>query len=90
MLASAKHPSFLGLVLSSVARVLFATLLFTALGMGVGLLLGILGTAAMGLARGGTIDMTNAYRHIAIPFAITLGCMALIGATYLELRARRT
>lgn len=89
-LAAAKHPSTVSVVVASVARVLFATLLFTAGGMGLGLLLGILGTAAWGMMHGGNIDMTIAYRHIAIPFAITIGCVALIGASYLEVRARRT
>ena len=89
-LAAVKHASTFSVVLSSVIRVLFATLLFTAGGMGLGLLLGILGTAGWGLMHGGNIDMTNAYRHVAIPFAITVGSIALIGASYLEVRARRT
>lgn len=89
-MVAAKHASAFSRVLASVARVLFATLLFTAAGMGVGLLLGILGTIAWGAMRGSHIDMRNAYLHVAIPFAITIGCVALIGATYMELRARRT
>jgi hypothetical protein len=89
-LAAAKGPSTVSILLSSVIRVLFATLLFTAGGMGLGLLLGILGTAAWGMMHGGNIDMTNAYRRIAVPFAITIGCIALVGASYLEVRARRT
>lgn len=89
-LAAAKHPSRFSIILASVVRVLFATLLFTAGGMGVGLLLGILGTLAWGVIHGGNIDMTNAYRHVAIPFAITIGSIAFIGAAYLEVCARRT
>ncbi len=88
--AAAKHPSTFSVLIASVARVLFATLLFTAAGMGLGLLLGILGTAAWGRMHGGNIDMTIAYRQVAIPFAITLGCVAFLGASYLEVRARRT
>lgn len=72
------------------ARVLFATLLFTAGGMGVGLLLGILGTVAWGAIRGSHVDMRNAYLHVAIPVAIFIGAVAFIGAAYLEVRARRT
>ena len=75
---------------ASTVRVLFATLLFTAGGMGLGLLLGILGTLAWGMIRGGNIDMTNAYRHVAIPIAIALGTVAFFGSIYLERRARRT
>lgn len=70
-------------------RVLFTTLLFTAGGMGVGLLLGILGTALYGMIRGGSIDMSNAYRHVAIPVAILSGSVALVGSVVLEVRARR-
>ena len=33
--------------------------------------------------------MTNAYRHVAIPVAITLGAAALIGALVLEVRSQR-
>ncbi len=89
-MTAVKGPSTFAIVLSSVMRVLFATLLFTAAGMGVGLLLGILGTVAWGMMHGGNIDMTIAYRHVAIPFAITIGSIAFIGAGYLEVRARRT
>ncbi len=89
-MAAAKYPSAFSVVVASVARVLFATLLFTAAGMGVGLLLGIVGTIAWGAIRGSQVDMRVAYLHVAIPFAITVGCMAFIGASYLEVRAHRT
>ena len=88
--AAAKHPSAFSIVLASVARVLFATLLFTAAGMGVGLLLGILGTVAWGAIRGNQLDMRNAYLHVAIPVALALGIIAFLGSIYLELRACRT
>ena len=71
-------------------RVLFTTLIFTAGGMGLGLLLGIIGMIIYGLAAGVQPDMRNAYRHVAIPLAITIGCVAFIGALVLEVRARRT
>ncbi len=88
-LASSPRPSNVSLAFTSTLRVLFTALLFTAGGMGVGLLLGIVGTIAYGMAGGGKIDMTNAYRHVAIPLALTLGAAALIGATVLEIRALR-
>ncbi len=78
------------LLLTSAVRVLFTTLLFTAGGMGLGLLLGILGMVTYGLIAGVRPDMRYAYLHFAIPFAITIGCIALIGALVLEARARRT
>ncbi len=77
------------IVFTSTIRVLFTTLLFTAAGMGAGLFLGIVGTLIYGMIEGGSIDMTNAYRHVAIPVAITLGAAALIGALLLEVRSQR-
>ena len=91
MAISAAHPhrSKLSIVFSSAVRVLFTTLLFTAAGMGAGLFLGIIGTLVYGMIKGGSIDMTNAYKHVAIPVAITLGGAAFVGALALEVRTRR-
>jgi amino acid transporter len=87
---AAQHRSKLSLLFTSTVRVLFTTLLFTAGGMGLGLLLGIIGMVAYGLIVHVQPDMRNAYRHVAIPLAITVGSVALIGALGLEVRARRT
>jgi hypothetical protein len=76
--------------LGSTARVLFTTLIFTAGAMGLGLLLGIICLVTYGLIAGVQPDMRNAYRHVAIPVAVTIGCLAFAGALALELRARRT
>ena len=84
-----RRPGTFARAFGSTARVLFTTLLFTAAGMGVGLLLGILGMITYGLIAGVQPDMRNAYRHVAIPTAITIGCIAFVGALVLELRARR-
>jgi hypothetical protein len=84
-----KRRSKLSIAFTSTVRVLFTTLLFTAAGMGAGLFLGILGTAIYGMISGSKIDMTNAYKHVAIPVAILTGCTALIGSAVLEVRARR-
>ena len=73
-------------VLGSTARVLFTTLLFTAGAMGLGLLLGIIGLVTYGLIAGIQPDMRNAYRHVAIPVAIMIGCAAFAGALVLEFR----
>ena len=81
--------SKLSIAFTSAVRVLFTTLLFTAGGMGVGLFLGIVGTIVYGIIRGGNIDMTNAYKHVAVPVAITLGAAAFVGALVLEVRSRR-
>src|SRR5579863_3754079 len=82
------RPSATAVVLNSVLRVLFATLLFTAAGMAVGLFCGIVGTVVYGMIRGGQIDMTNAYRHIAIPFALLVGSVALVASAIVEVRSR--
>jgi len=82
------HRSKLSVAFASIVRVLFATLLFTAGGMAVGLFCGIVGTVIYGMIRGGQIDMSNAYRHVAIPIALLVGTVALVGSTVLEVRSR--
>lgn len=89
-MVTVQERGIIGGMLAAAVRVLFTTLIFTAGGMGLGLLLGIIGMVTYGLVAGVQPDMRNAYRHIAIPVAITIGSLALIGALYLELRARRT
>lgn len=79
----------ISILFTSTMRVLFSTLLFAALGMGAGLFLGILGTVGYGLIRGSSVDMSNAYKHVAIPLAAIAGTVALIGSAVLEVRARR-
>ncbi len=69
----------LSVLFTATIRVLFTTLLFTAGGMGLGLLLGIIGFVTYGLLAGVQPDMRNAYRHVAIPVAITIGCAGLRG-----------
>ncbi len=59
--------SKLSILFTSTVRVLFTTLIFTAGGMGLGLLVGIIGMIVYGLVAGVQPDMRNAYRHFAIP-----------------------
>ena len=89
-MAPVRRRSKFSIAFTSTVRVLFTTLLFTAVGMGAGLFLGIIGTVLYGIITGNKIDMTDAYKHVAIPTAILLGCVALIGSAVLEVRARRT
>jgi hypothetical protein len=84
-----KQRSKVSIVFTTTARVLFTTMLFTAGGMGAGLFFGIVGTIVYGMMKGSNIDMTNAYKHVAIPVAITLGGTGLVGALMLEVRAWR-
>lgn|SRR5215472_1098673 len=86
----ANRRSNVSVVFTSTVRVLFVTLLFAGGGMGAGLFLGIIGTILYGIISGSKIDMTNAYKHVAIPVAIVAGCAALIGSAVLEVRSRRT
>jgi lipopolysaccharide export LptBFGC system permease protein LptF len=85
-----RERSAISIAFTSAIRVLVTTLLFTAGGMGAGLFLGIVGTVLYGIISGSKIDMTNAYKHVAIPVAILIGSVALIGSAVLEVRARRT
>jgi hypothetical protein len=79
----------ISIVFTTTMRVLFSALLFAAAGMGAGLFLGILGTVLYGLIRGSAVDMSNAYKHVAIPVAVLAGSVALIGSVVLEVRSRR-
>ena len=83
------QPGNLAKLFGSTVRVLFTTLLFTAGAMGLGLLLGIIGMITYGLIAGVQPDMRNAYRHVAIPLAITIGCIVFVGAVVLEVRRTR-
>lgn len=67
-------------------RTLFVTLLFTMLGMGVGLMSGILWYVIGGAIRGVHPDMALAYRNIAIYVAIGFGICALLYQLFLETR----
>ena len=85
-----RRRSTLSIIFTSTMRVLFTTLLFAAAGMGAGLFCGIVGTVIYGILRGAQVDMSNAYKHVAIPAAIGIGSAAFIGALVLEVRAHRT
>jgi amino acid transporter len=89
-MSTAHQRSKISILFTSTVRVLFTTLIFTAGAMGLGLLLGIISMVTYGLLAGVQPDMRNAYRHVAIPLAITIGCVAFLGALVLEVRANRT
>jgi len=82
--------SKISIAFTSAIRVFFTTLIFTAGGMGAGLFLGIVGTVVYGIISGSRVDMSNAYKHVAIPIAILVGAVALVGSAVLEVRSRRT
>lgn len=82
--------SKISIAFTSAIRVFFTTLIFTAGGMGAGLFLGIIGMVLYGIISGSKVDMSNAYKHVAIPIAILIGAVALVGSAVLEVRSRRT
>jgi hypothetical protein len=67
-------------------RILLLTLIFAALGMGLGLFFGILGAVLYGAVRHTHVDMAMAYRAVAIPFAITFGSCAFLYNAVLSIR----
>jgi hypothetical protein len=73
-----REPSWLVWTLMKASRVVVLTVLWTGLGMGVGLLCGIIGLAAVSAFTGRTPDMSMAYRTISIPVAICSGGCALL------------
>lgn len=87
--APARRSKF-SILFTSAFRVVFGTVLCAAGGMGAGLFAGILSTVIYGMIRGGAIDMTNAYKHFAIPVAIVGGLFGLVGSLILEARSYRT
>lgn len=70
-------------------RVLVVTFLLGLLAFAASLLLGILATLIRGRLQGIHPDMTVAYRHIALPIAGVVTCIALIVNTILEIRTYR-
>lgn len=82
-----KAPSQVARVFAIVFRVVLLTALFAALGMGLGLFAGIMGSIVLSLVKHRDIDMTLAYRSVAIPMSVLFGAVALI---YNVSRAFRT
>jgi len=71
------------------ARVLAMTFLFTLLSFAVALLLSILGTVVYSQVRHVAPNLTYAYRHIAFPFAISVGAIVLVLLLGMEIRNYR-
>src|SRR5450755_2247859 len=71
------------------ARVFAMTFLFTVLSFAVALLLSILGTVVYSQVKHVAPNLTFAYRHIAFPFAITVGAIVLLLSLTMEIRNYR-
>lgn len=74
----AKAQSRVAKVLAAVFRIILLTALFAALGMGVGLFAGIMGTIIYNAVKHTNIDLATAYRSVAIPSAVVCGALALL------------
>ncbi len=70
-------------------RVLLMTFLTTLLAFAIALLLSILGTVIYSQMRHVAPNMPFAYRHIAFPFAITVGAIVLVLSLVMEIRHYR-
>ena len=79
------RPRWIGIPL----RVLAVTLLLTLLSFAVALLLSILGTIVYSQVEHVAPNLPFAYRHIAFPFAISVGAIVLVLSLVMEIRNYR-
>ena len=70
-------------------RVAVLTFVGTLLSFAVILLFSILGTVVLAALHGIHPDMRAAYRHIALPLALAVGCVILVVAAISEIRHYR-
>jgi hypothetical protein len=70
-------------------RVFAVTFLLTLLSFAVALLLSILGTVVYSQVKHVAPNLAFAYRHIAFPFAITVGAIVLVLLLGMEIRNYR-
>ena len=70
-------------------RVFAMTFLLTLLSFAIALLLSILGTVVYSQVKHVAPDLRFAYRHIAFPFAITVGAIVLVLSLVMEIRHYR-
>jgi uncharacterized membrane protein len=82
---SSRLPPWYGIVV----RVCLVTFIGTLLCFAVGLLLAILGTAAVSALRGVHPDMRIAYRFVALPMALVAGGIIFVLALVMEVRHYR-
>lgn len=70
-------------------RVFAMTFLLTLLSFAVALLLSIVGAVVYSQVKHVAPDLAFAYRHVALPFAITVGAMVLVLSLGFEIRNYR-
>jgi len=70
-------------------RVVLVTFIGTLISFAASLFFGIVGIVIVSAIRGVRADMTLAYRHIALPFAVVAGSIILVLALVMEIRHYR-
>ena len=70
-------------------RIVLITFLATLVTFAVALFFGIASMVLLSLIRGGSVNMANAYRHVAVPAAALALVIALLLATRNEVREYR-
>jgi hypothetical protein len=73
-----KEPGWPVWLLMKGFRLVLLTVLWSGLGMGVGLFCGIVGVVAWGAIQHQTPEMDLAYRHVSIPIALCSGSCAFL------------
>ncbi len=77
-------------VLAGIFRIFAITFLATLLAFSISLFLGIVGVVLTKMIRGtGTMDMSLAYRHVALPIAFVVMVIAFCTALFSEIRRFR-
>jgi hypothetical protein len=84
-MATQRRPGWVGIG----ARVFAFTFLSTLLSFAVALLLSIIGTVIYAGIRHVTPNLVFAYRHIALPIALSVGFVALVVTVVAEIRNYR-
>jgi hypothetical protein len=82
---SSDRPRWIGIPVRAVA----VTFLLTVLSFAVALLLSIMGTVVYSVVKHVAPNMAFGYRHIAFPFAITVGAIVLVLSLVMEIRHYR-
>jgi hypothetical protein len=72
-----------------VARVVIITALATLLSFAIALFFSITGIMLVDMIRGGGVNLTSAYRHIALPIALVTLVIALVVNLVVEIRYYR-
>jgi hypothetical protein len=83
--ATSSEPRWIGIP----ARVLAMTFLFTLLSFAIALLLSILGAVVYSQVKHVAPNLRFAYRHVAFPFAITVGAIVFVLLLVMEIRNYR-